>query len=265
MGGRVSVGRRLNQDLSISFGLRMERVRIDNPRGGTPADPNDPVDVANSRAANGPTLSDALGKSSLFLGNAGLIRDTRDHPYLTTEGSYFAATVSQAFGDYTYTRGDIDWRRYRLMYQRPDGSGRHTISYGTKLGISSSDTPLFENYFAGGFSTMRGFDFRGVGPTEGTSNIRVGGRFQWLNTVEYKFPLTADDMVKGVLFTDFGTVESDVTLDADTFRVAPGFGLRISVPGLGLGAPLAFDFAYPVARADGDDRQVFSFYLGALR
>jgi outer membrane protein insertion porin family len=251
LGGRVSLGRRLTPDLSFSLGLRMERVEIDNVRGGVP---NPPIDINAD-----------LGKNSLFLANAGLIRDTRDHPFLATEGSYFAATVSQAFGDYSYTRGDIDWRTYRLMYQRPDGSGRHTISYGTKLGFSGSDTPVFENYIGGGFSTMRGFDFRGVGPVQGANNIRVGGAFQWLNTIEYNFPLTADDMVKGVAFCDFGTIEDNVGINPDDFRVAPGVGLRISVPGLGLGAPLAFDFAFPVETATGDEEQVFSFYLGALR
>ena len=30
-------------------------------------------------------------------------------------------------------------------------------------------------------------------------------------------------------------------------------------------APLAFDFAYPVAMADGDDRRVFSFYMSLIR
>ena len=260
LGGRLSVGRRLTPELSFTLGLRLERVRIDNPRGG--------VDE-NGDSILSPQLTEVLGTNNLFLANAGLIRDTRDHPFLATEGTYFSATLSQAFGDFSYTRGDIDWRAYRLIYQRPDGSGRHTLSYGTKLGITGSDTPVFEQYIGGGFSTLRGFDFRGVGPTEGGTpgalGIRVGGEFQWLNTVEYNFPLTADDMVKGVAFCDFGTIEDSVELQSDNFRVAPGVGLRVSVPGLGLGAPLAFDFAFPVSTAEGDEEQVFSFYLGALR
>ena len=238
--------RRLTPDLSISTGLRMERVDIDDPR------------VATSNQ-----LNDVLGKSNLFLGNVGLIRDTRDHPYLATEGSYMSATYSQAFGDYSYARGDIDYRRYRLMYERPDGSGRHTLSYGTKLGFSGSSTPVFENYFAGGFSTLRGFDFRGAAPIEG--GVRVGGEFQWLNSLEYTFPLTADDMVKGVMFCDFGTVEESVEINKENFRVAPGFGFRVNMPAAGIGAPLAFDFAFPVSTAEGDDEKIFSFYLGVLR
>ena len=124
-------------------------------------------------------------------------------------------TFSQAFGDYSYSRGDLDYRRYRLIYERPDGSGRHTLSFGTKLGFSGSSTPIFENYFAGGFSTMRGFDFRGAAPHE--NGVRVGGEFQWLNTVEYMFPITADDMIKGVAFVDFGTVEENITIKSENF------------------------------------------------
>ena len=77
----------------------------------------------------------------------------------------------------------------------------------------------------------------------------VGGQFQWLNSAEYFFPLTADDMIRGTVFCDFGTVEREVALHGEQFRVAPGFGFRINVPALGP-APLAFDFAFPVAMAD---------------
>ena len=246
LGGRFALGRRLTPDLSVSAGLRLESVTIDNPRVSTSDE-----------------LNEALGTSNLFLGNIGLIRDTRNHPFIATAGSYFALTYTQAFGDYSYSRGDIDYRRYRLLYERPDGSGKHTISFGTKAGFSGSSTPIFENYYAGGFSTMRGFDFRGASPLEG--GVRVGGAFQWLNTLEYMFPLTADDSIKGVMFCDFGTVEQNIEIDPDNFRVAPGFGFRVSMPAMGIGAPLAFDFGFPVASAPGDEKQVFSFYLGVLR
>jgi len=245
-GGRFSFGRRLSPDLSISAGVRTERVELDRPRVNT-----------------SPELNSNLGKSNLNLANVGLIRDTRDHPFLPTEGSYLSATYSQAFGDFDYARGDIEFRRYRLMYQRPDRSGRHTISYGSKLGFSGDSTPLYENYFAGGFSTIRGFDFRGASPSEG--DVRVGGQFQWLNTLEYMFPVTADDMIKGVLFCDFGTVEREIEINKENFRVAPGFGFRVHMPAAGIGAPLAFDFAFPVSTAAGDDEKIFSFYLGVLR
>jgi len=246
LGGRVSIGRRLTPDLSFNVGLRMEAVELSDARNNA-----------------SPTLNANLGDSDLYLFNAGLIRDTRDHPFLATEGSYLSMMYTQGFGDFDYPRGDVEYRRYRLMYERPDGSGRHTVSFGTKLGFTGSSTPIYENYFAGGFSTLRGYEFRGAAPLE--NGIRVGGEFQWLNTLEYMFPITADDMIKGVAFVDFGTVEENIEVNSENFRVAPGVGLRVHMPALGGGAPLAFDFAFPVNSATGDEEQVFSFYISANR
>ena len=90
----------------------------------------------------------------------------------------------------------------------------------------------------------------------------VGGPFEWLNTVEYLFPITADDTLRGVVFTDFGTVESNVSIHQ--MRVAPGFGLRITLPAMGP-APIALDFAVPVVYAPYDSQQLFSFFVGFAR
>jgi outer membrane protein insertion porin family len=84
----------------------------------------------------------------------------------------------------------------------------------------------------------------------------------WVNTVEYLFPLTADDMIHGVAFVDFGTVEENVTIK--NMRVAPGLGLRLTVPAMGP-APIALDFAWGIERAPFDDLQVFSFNIGFTR
>lgn len=247
LGGQFSLGYRLTPELSVSAGTRLENVKVFDPR-----------------LATSPELNAAVGSNGLYLGFVRLVHDTRDHPFLPTEGAYLELEYTQAFGDFSYPRGDVEYRRYFLVYQRDDGSGRHTLSYGSRLGFTGSDTPVFENYFAGGFSTMRGFDFRGASPLEG--GIRVGGEFQWLNSIEYMFPLTSDDMIRGVAFCDFGTVERDITIDSENFRVAPGFGFRVHMPAAGMGgAPLAFDFAFPVATAAGDETQMFSFYLGVSR
>ena len=246
LGVRFNLGYRLTPDLSVSAGLRLENV-----------------DVSDPSTTDSAQLNDVLGDNDLYVASLSLIRDTRDSQVAATEGTYLSLSFQQAFGEFDYPRGDIEFRNFRLLKERPDGSGRHTLSFGTRLGFSGSQTPLFENYLAGGFSTIRGFDFRGVGPIE--DDIRVGGDFQWLNTIEYTFPITADDMVKGVVFCDFGTIEDDIEIDSDNIRVAPGFGFRVQIPALGIGAPLAFDFAFPVEEALGDEKQTFSFYLGVLR
>ena len=85
-----------------------------------------------------------------------------------------------------------------------------------------------------------------------------------LASAEYLFPITADDMLRGVFFCDSGTVEPTVNQWTNKYRVAPGFGLRILVPAMGP-APIALDFAFPVSKGPLDQTQVFSFFIGFLR
>ena len=209
-----------------------------------------------------PELDAVVGQNDLYSGKLTLAHDTRDMPFFPTEGHYIELGFEQAFGDFDFPRATVEYRQYFLLHERPDGSGRHTIGHSTRLGFSGSQTPMFENFFAGGYSTMRGFEFRGASPK--TADVIVGGEFQWLNSLEYVFPLTADDMLKGIVFLDYGTVERQIALHAENFRVAPGVGLRVNVPAFGP-APIALDFAFPVAMADTDTRQIFSFFIGVNR
>ncbi len=191
-----------------------------------------------------------------------LIHDTRDSTFLPTQGHRLAIGLEQAFGDFSFPRATIDGSQHFLVHDRPDGSGRQVLTLSTQVGFSGTDTPIFENFFAGGYSTLRGFRFRGASPQD--MGTFVGGRFQFINSVEYMLPLTADDMLRAVAFCDFGTVEQNITINGGNFRVAPGVGLRITVPALGP-APIALDLAVPVAHAPGDQIQNFSFFVGFAR
>jgi len=242
LGGRAALGYRLSPDLSVSAALRAEDV-----------------DVSDPRVAGVTKLDSAVGSNDLFTARFTLTHDTRDIPFFPTEGHYMELAYEQAFGEFSYPRGEFDYRRYYLIRERPDGSGRHTLALSGRVGISGTDTPLFENYFAGGFSTIRGFAFRGASPID--TGVTVGGPLRLLASAEYFFPLTADDMIKGVLFCDAGTVEQNLHVNWDDFRVAPGFGLRLNIPAMGP-APLALDFAFPIAKANTDNTQTFSFFFG---
>jgi outer membrane protein insertion porin family len=245
LGGRVALGYNVTQDMSISSELRMEDVTIFDPRVRGVTD-----------------LESALGSNDLYTARVRLAHDTRDSPFMSTEGALFEMVYDQVFGEYDYPRGQINYSRYFLLRERPDGSGRHTIASTWKVGITGAQTPIFENYYAGGYSTMRGFSFRGASPVDG--GVQVGGELSLLGSLEYVFPLTADEMLRGIAFVDYGTVERDLEINSENFRVAPGLGLRVTVPALGQ-APLAFDFAFPINYADTDDRQIFSFFMGFTR
>jgi outer membrane protein insertion porin family len=249
LGGRLAFGYRITPDLSLSVGFGGQNV-----------------DISNIRAPGAsPELDSEQGNNELYSGSISLTHNTRDSPIQPSEGHFFEFLFQETFGDYNYSRFEMEYRKYWLLSSRADGSGKQTLSFGTQLGFSGSETPVFENFFAGGYATMRGFDFRGASPVAGGVNgIEVGGEFQFLNTVEYMFPITADDAFRGVAFCDFGTVEETAKIDPDTFRVAPGLGLRVAIPALGP-APLAFDFAVPVAKAEFDRERIFSFYMSVIR
>lgn len=245
LGARVMLGYELTPDLSISSELRGENVKIYDPR-----------------VLGVPELDEVLGSNELYTARFRLAHDTRDNPFMATEGHLLELIYDQVFGDFSFPRGQVNYSNYLLMRERADGSGRHVLANSLKFGFSGEDTPVFENFFAGGYSTMRGFSFRGASPR--VDDVIVGGRFQMLGSLEYIFPLTADDMLRGIVFCDYGTVESDIEFNSENFRVAPGLGFRVMIPAMGP-APLAFDFAFPVNYADTDDRQVFSFFLGFTR
>ncbi|MFM1904056.1 MAG: outer membrane protein assembly factor BamA precursor, partial [Planctomycetota bacterium] len=248
-GGRIGLGYQFQfaPDLSVNAGFRGESVDIFNPRVLAP-------DIVAMQGTNG-----------VYGFSGGIIHDTRDSPFLPTQGHLATFEFEQVIGTFVYPRGILEGRQYFLLNERPDGSGRHVLSVGSVLGMSGPDTPAYDNFFAGGYNTLRGFVFRGASPRQAGPNGQlaiVGGPFQWLNTIEYLFPITADDSLRGVVFTDFGTVESNVSIN--NMRVAPGFGLRITLPAMGP-APIALDFAVPVAYAPDDSQQLFSFFVGFAR
>ncbi|MCS5629465.1 MAG: BamA/TamA family outer membrane protein, partial [Pirellulaceae bacterium] len=222
IGGRFSFGYRLTPDLSINAALRIEQVGIDNPSTlGVPA------------------LDEALGDNNLVGFRLGLKHDTRDTPFLATEGHYFSTSVEQVVGSFDYTRGSIEYRKYNLIRERADGSGRHVLSWALQLDLTGENTPIYDHYYAGGYQTIRGFRYRGASPV--TGGVQTGGHMRFLGSVQYMFPFTADDMLRGVVFTDFGTVEEQYSIQSDDFRVVVGAGLRIAVPFMSQ-APFALDF-----------------------
>ena len=249
LGGRIGLGYNWTaNDLSASVTYRGEQIKIHNPTVGGVSQ-----------------IDNMIGDNTLHGFGVRVVNDTRDNPFLATEGYYLSGSLEQIVGSFDYTRAEFEARTYYLLRERPDHTGRHVLVLQTRLGFMGSNAPSYDRFYAGGFGTMRGFDFRGAGPVAisgGGNAIGIGGTFRWINTAEYMFPLSADGMINGVAFCDFGTVEESVKID--DFRVAPGLGLRITVPAMGP-APIALDFAWPISDADTDDRQVFTFNVGFQR
>jgi outer membrane protein insertion porin family len=243
IGGRISVGRQLTNEFSLSAALRLEDITISRPRTPSP-----------------PLLADSVGSNYLSSVRLSAAHDTRDSPFLPGTGHFVQSSYEQAFANFNYPRLELQANQYFTVYSRPDGGGRHIVSLYGEMGWTDSSTPIFERYYAGGFQSFRGFQFRGVSPRQ--MDVAIGGRWLMLASAQYQVPLTADENISAVAFVDSGTVENSVGVE--DFRVSVGAGLRITVPAMGP-APIALDWAVPVAREDSDQTRLFSFYVGLTR
>jgi outer membrane protein assembly complex protein YaeT len=241
LGSRITVGRQLNKQWSANVGVRIEDVGVHNVPVFAPFD-----------------FQSVAGSGNFLLGlRGGITRDTRDSYLRPTEGSKVEVSFEQVLGNFTFPVLSVEGDKYWTTHQRPDGSGRQVLAARSQMAICGSNAPVFERFYAGGFNSMRGFEFRGVGPAVG--GFELGGDFLFLNSVEYQIPLVANDQLYAVAFLDSGTVEPRVELR--DYRVAAGVGLRIVVPMLGP-VPIALDFGFPIVKADTDKSQVFSFWVG---
>ena len=246
VGGRIALGYQLTHDLSITGAYRGERVRITNP------------------SAPAPEYEAMLGSNALHGFQVSLAHDTRDSSFLPTEGHFIEMSFEQVVGTFQYPTAELDMRKYFTVHQRPDGSGRHVLTLASRIGYKGSDTPVYDRFFAGGYSTIRGFSYRHASPLNTDYGVIVGGNAEVLASAEYMFPITADDMLRGVVFCDTGAIQPSFTDWRDNYRVSPGLGLRISIPALGP-APIALDFAFPISFQDGDRIENFSFFIGVGR
>jgi outer membrane protein assembly complex protein YaeT len=241
IGGNIGFGKEIREDLQAFLNLRVEGIDIRNVDADAPKD-----------------LLDVEGASSLTSAEVGLLKDTTDSIFFPTEGYRLRGSVEQAGalgGDYTFTKFDVDARRYWTV-TRDVLDRRSVLSVRGHLGFIGGDAPIFERFYAGGQGSIRGFKFRGAGPRE--RDTAIGGDFLALASTEYSFPLFEKNLT-GVFFLDTGTVEKKIELK--TLRASVGFGIRFTVPFFGP-VPFAFDFALPIAKDTDDETQFFSFTIG---
>jgi outer membrane protein assembly complex protein YaeT len=240
LGTRITIGRQLNRYWAVSGGLRVENVGIHNVAFFAPQD-----------------YQRVVGDNFLVGFRGDVTYDSRDSFLRPTEGMKINAGFEQVTGDFTFPVFTIEGNKYFTVWQRADGSGRHVLAARSMLGIAGSHTPVYERFYAGGFSSMRGFEFRGVGPD--INGFKVGGDFMFLNSLEYQIPVRANDQIYFVGFLDTGTVEPTVNLN--NYRVSAGVGMRITIPMMGP-VPIALDFGFPIVKAPEDRKQLFSFWVG---
>lgn len=244
-GGRVTFGKRFDYVWSAALTLRGENVEIS--------------DIEDDELRAVEYLREE-GNNTLTSVGLAVRRDTVNPGFLPHTGSVLTAGVD----GYGLLGGDYHFQRFSLGYDTyytldEDLVDRKTVlGLHGNLGYITGDSVFFERFFGGGLGSVRGFDFRGISPRSGIEDDPVGGDFLATGSIELNFPVLGESL-RGVVFSDFGTVEQDFELG--TIRSSVGAGIRLVLPFLGQ-APLAIDFAVPVTRDDEDETQLISFSFG---
>lgn len=114
--------------------------------------------------------------------------------------------------------------------------------------------PLFDRFFVGGSRSVRGFDFREIGPQ--VQGEPIGGRTMAYTNAEITFPIM--DRVRGAVFVDAGFNNQDVfDYSVDDINVGTGIGLRMNLP---IG-PLRFDLGFPIIVDDNNEVGDMEFHF----
>ena len=218
------------------------------------------VKVSDVQSFAAKDIRDVEGGNFLTSVKFSLLHDTTDSRLNPSMGHRFNVSWEQAGamgGDFLFSKANVGYTRHWTVAV-DDQDRRSIVTAYARGGQIFGDAPVFERFYAGGIGSLRGFDFRGISPRQGLRKNRVGGDFMLLGGAEYSFPLVAK-VVRGVFFSDMGTVEEEFGIRS--WRASVGGGVRLTLEIFGT-VPMEFDLAYPIAKDDEDDTRIFSFFIG---
>jgi len=243
MGGDVTYGRPIYWQIEGYTTYRYEKIRI--------------FDLS-SRAPE--VVRDQRGKVSISSLTFALLRDLRDSRIDPTKGSKSLASFQYAGGflggDYSFAKYEGDFSYYQPLYWKIVGLVHGNIGYVQSL--AGSKIPVWERYFLGGPTTVRGFKFQEVGPRD-EHGRPYGGNKKLIFNAELIFPLI--ETFKGVIFYDRGNSWGEgENFSLTDMREGVGVGLRFFSP---LG-PIRLEYGWKLDRRKDERRGEFHFMVGAF-
>ncbi len=184
-GGTITLGRALDEYSHGSIGLNYEKIDFTD------------VDTALQTAST--------EAQSVFGLTLGWRRNTVDNILDPTRG--FLARASAKFASFL---GDADFNKYffsdRIFL---GGPGKTTLSINGEFGYvdvnRAEDIPVSELFFLGGIESVRGFQYRSLGPRNAFGSL-IGARKLVLINTEFYFPVAPAAGLKAFLFFDTGKV-----------------------------------------------------------
>lgn len=188
--------------------------------------------------------------------------DTRNKAILPDRGTLhrIRSEVAIPGGDLEYYKLDYDARWFYPVTSKYTLALQGRVGYGDSYG-DTEVFPFFENFYAGGPRSVRGFEDNTLGPKDSRGDA-LGGNLLVVGNAEVILPVPFLQDIESLRITGFvdaGNVYGvDEDFDADTIRYSAGLsGLWLSPFGV-----LTVSVAQPFNTQDGDSEQPFQFTFG---
>ncbi|MGA6100887.1 outer membrane protein assembly factor BamA [Psychrobacter pocilloporae] len=214
---------------------------------------------------------------------------TLDRPVFPTKGMSHTVDATIGLGDSSYQKLVYRGNVYYPLYKDWIARGYTKLGYG-------NDLPFYENFYAGGYGSVRGYKSSRLGPKSQSYNDaindsvrykdeKVGGNALVTFGTELILPMPFKgdwaDQVRPVLFAEGGQVfdttdkEDRTFIDPDTtnpdrdtgvplltqdnkFRFSAGLGVTWYTP---IG-PISLSYAVPIGDKEGDETEKVQFQIG---
>ncbi len=131
--------------------------------------------------------------------------------------------------------------------------------------VTATGLPFYENFYAGGTNSVRGFEDNTLGPRSEANNSYyngqpLGGSVKTVGSVEAYFPRLFDSPSARIsAFVDFGNVyDGSKNFKANELRVSTGVALLWRAPV----GPISISYAFPLKKEDGDEIERLQFTFG---
>jgi outer membrane protein insertion porin family len=188
--------------------------------------------------------------------------DTRNKAILPDRGTYHRIRGELAVpgGDLQYYKIDYDARWFYPLSEKYTLALHGQVGYGDAYG-KTDVLPFFENFYAGGPRSVRGYEDNTLGPRDSLGRA-LGGNLMVVANAELILPvpfLQDVDSIRVTAFTDAGNVyDTNSNADSGTVRLSAGLSaLWLSPFGV-----LTVSVAQPFNTESGDKKQPFQFTFG---
>jgi outer membrane protein insertion porin family len=201
-------------------------------------------------------------KYDLFRIQSSFSYDTRNAAIFPDRGTLQRIMLQSTTpgGDLKYWKAEYDSRVFIPLVKNYTLLLKGLLGYGDSYG-ETFELPFFENFYAGGPRTVRGYEEWSLGP-EDIFGRALGGNIMVVGNAEMILPVPFLEEIKSVRmsgFVDAGNVyTSGQSFDLNDLRMSVGIaGIWMSPFGM-----LSISVAQPFRDQPGDDIQRFQFNFG---